>query len=972
MSLGFFFLLSGRERRTAGARVVAFTCATFRRTAVRVGTTGFPYSLRFTVLCLAGLLALTRPAGASTPAHGTTPSSSFTLGSSAGPSLASDTTGGDAPTASAEPPPLALDPNLAVTQYLHRSWQSGDGLPQNAIRTLTQTTDGYIWVGTQEGLARFDGSRFETYAKRVGAAPSDHLVARSVTPDENGGLWIGTAADGLYRLDGRSVRHFDAANGLMGASVSSVVISPDGEVLVGTFDGGLFTSTDGLASGRAMADAERSAELAFRVHDAQPNLPSTFITELIEDPAGETWIGTDQGLAVRRGDSTVVFGIDDGLPHPFITALHRDRRGRLWVGTRSGICRWAQGRCRPMDGEGAVPGDRMIFDITDDATGTLWIGTDGRGVIRYANGRFEDFASDEGLTNDRARSLLVDHEGSLWIGTEGGGLNQLRSGKFTVFDREEGLSENMVLSVYASSDQSLWVGTEGGGINRIRGREVTSFSSREGLPSETILSIQEPSRDALWVGTYGGGLSRLESGRFTRVGGDVLPSDNVFVLHPGRDNRLWIGTDAGLTLRSDAGYRTFTTDDGLTTNFVSSVLAGQSGNLWVGTYNGGLVRRAGDRFERVATGAGLDEAIVTALYEEAGGVLWVGTYDAGLWRIADGNAAHISRSQGLPGSGIYQILADDDRRLWMGSNQGIMSIPLDDLHAAANDSTETIDPTLYTTTDGLPGEVNGGFQPAGARGADGRLWFPTGQGVVAVDPDRVPVNTVPPPVHIASVEVDGSPHIETEPLSLDPGTEALRFEFSAPTFIAPSDTRFEYKLEGYNQSWRETSRRSVTYTNLDPGSYTLNVRATNADGVRSASLASMTVEQQPWAYQTWWFLVLISALGGRWSGADTGSVFVTCAVGSETWSKRWPGGPKTCDAKRIAPKRRLKPRRKPGRKSKPPSPASSRRPRLFVNRKPSRPGSSTTYPTSFGRRSPSRSVRWRMHYPGCTETSNRP
>ena len=734
----------------------------------------------------------------------------------------------------AQSAPTGLDPGKALTQHMHTVWNDDDGLPHSTVNAVAQTPDGYLWVGTDGGVVRFNGAAFDVYDRSNTEAFADGHTVRTLLVDENGQLWIGTTGAGLVQYaDGRFTEVGTPA-ALDRAQVSALHEDPDGTLWIGTFEDGLFQVQDGRA----------------RLVDRVPT--NTLITALHADPSGTLWVGTAEGLyRLDKDGPPRVVGPDDGLPGPFVVALGHGADGHLWVSTRDGLARLVDGAVQPP--RPAALASVSAFAFWTSESGSLWIGTDGRGLMRVRDGTAETLTSAHGLLNNRVVALFQDREGSLWFGTEGGGLNQLRDGAFTPFGTPEGVSSDMILSVYEDAEGSLWLGTEGGGVSRVRDGRVTTLTTDDGLSSNVVLSIHEGADGATWFGTYGGGVNRYEDGRLTAYTTQTgFLSDAVFALHRGPSGALWMGTDAGIARYADGAFRTFTEKDGLSSNLISTLHEDATGTLWIGTFPNGLDRFRDGAFVHLGPSDGLPESVVTDIHEDAVGTLWLGTRGGGLVRMQGDSITTYTSRDGLHSDNIYQVVEDEQGRLWMGSGKGIFRLSRKALGDYAAGRTEQLTPAVFGENDGLrTDEMNGGTQPAGWRRANGSLWFPTAQGAARIDPDRVRRNVVPPPIAVESVMVDGASIERGGTVELVPGTKQLTVHFAAPTFVAPDEVQYQYRLRGYDDAWSAwKTSRSATYTNLDPGSYTFEVRARNADGVTSRSAATQSFTQQPFFYET--------------------------------------------------------------------------------------------------------------------------
>jgi len=421
------------------------------------------------------------------------------------------------------------------------------------------------------------------------------------------------------------------------------------------------------------------------------------------------------------------------------------------------------------------------------------------------------------------------------------------------------LSDDLVLTVYEAADGAIWIGTQGGGLNRLRDGVVTSYTTRDGLSSDLVSSIHGDREGNLWIGTLGGGLNRLRDGSFTHyTSRDGLPSDAVFALYEGSDGSLWIGTDAGLSHLRDGHFTTYTTADGLSSDFVTTIHEDRQGDIWIGTYDAGLNRLRNGRFVHFTTDEGLASNLVLALHDDQEGTLWIGTYEGGLNRLKDDVFTTYTVKDGLFNDNVYRILEDGDGNLWMSCNKGIFQVSKAALNAFAEGRAERVRSIAYGKVDGLKSpEMNGGSQPAGWKGRDGKLWFPSVKGVVMIDPANIGRNTLAPPVVIEEILVDGAPVEPASLVDLAPGRDKIEFHYTGLSFIASETIHFRYFLEGYDREWQEAgTSRSATYTNLDPGPYTFHVIAQNSDGVWNETGVSESFYLQPYFYETFLFYAL--------------------------------------------------------------------------------------------------------------------
>lgn len=727
---------------------------------------------------------------------------------------------------------LGLDSNRELSQFRHEVWLTENGLPQNTVHSIAQTSDGYIWIGTEEGLARFDGIRFTVFNKQNTPQFKSNFV-RTLLADRHGALWIGTA-EGLLRLFQGRFTLFTTSDGLPSDTIQAVYEDRAGILWVATatglglFKGGTvttFTSKERLISGSIQA--------------------------LFEDREGALWICTPYGLGRLKDGKFANYTVRDGLGSNGVRSIQQDRDGRLWFGTLSGLSLYSGGRFTTFTTRDGLPSDRIIA-LCADREGSLWVGT-ANGLSRFRDNHFTNFAPGESLTTT-ALSLLEDREGNLWIGTESGGLNLLKDTKFTTYTMRNGLSSDYVKSVYEDNAGNIWIGTDGGGLNLLAGGTFKRYTTRDGLASNTVLALFGDPGGNLWVGTPDG-LSRFRDGSFkTYTSADGLANGFVRSINGDQNGNLWIGTRGGLTRFKNGNFKNYTEADGLANDFVSSILSDTKGSLWIGTL-GGLSRFSNDEFTNFTSKDGLLNDYVTSLYEDSEGTLWIGTGGGGLNRLKNGRVTAFTSRQGLVDDVIYRILEDGSNNLWLSCRQGIFHISKKDFDELANGKTSSITPIAYGTADGMmTRECSGGGDPGGWKGRDGKLWFATIKGVAVIDPQRIKINEQPPPVVIEEIRIDDQSIMANDNLKLGPGQTRFDIYYSAPSYVAPEKVRFKYRLEGFDKDWVDVGTRRVAYyTNLRPGSYRFQVIASNNDGVWNQTGASFTLYLKPYFYQTYWF-----------------------------------------------------------------------------------------------------------------------
>jgi signal transduction histidine kinase/ligand-binding sensor domain-containing protein len=732
-------------------------------------------------------------------------------------------------------PAAALDPERMITQYRHQVWNTAEGLPQSSVESLLQTRDGYLWLGTQEGLARFDGVHFTVF-DRGNTSGLRHNRVTALAEDQNGGLWVGTEG-GLTRLFAGASTSYTTLEGLPNDRVRALLVDEVGVLWVGT--------DEGLA---------RSVPGGFRVVEAVPRVR---IEALLASRELGLLAGTASGL-FRQHQGRFERASFPGLGDRAVDSLWEGADGTLWVGGRNGLLRVQGGVATPFSSDLA---GRTVLRLLGDRQGSLWVGTEGGGLMRIANdGRISSYTAKDGLSNDIAQSILEDREGNLWVGTQDGGLNRFSDSRFVSWTTREGLAANIVWPVYGDRAGDIWAGTSNGGLSRLReGRVVASYDMGDGLPSNAIQALVEDAEGTLWVGTRGGGLARMLDGRFS-VFDKPLPAASVSALSTGGDGSLWIGLRGGGVCRLKGGVlTTYGPAEGLPAGGIHALLVSHDGVLWVATNGGGLASLRNERFAVLTAKDGLSSDIVNSLREDQDGTLWVGTYGGGLNRLSEGRFHRYTTAQGLFDDAIFSILDDGRGNLWMSCNKGVFRVSRKELADLDRGLIPRLHPVSYGVEDGMRNrECNGANQPAGWRASDGRLYFPTIEGLVSVDPARLGGAGPPPPVVLEQVVADGALLPVDADLVLGPGAQDLEFHYTAPSFASPARVRFRYRLDGLDRDWVEAgNRRDAYYTRVPPGSYRFQVTASGEDGVWNPRSAAVALRLLPHFHQTRSFALLL-------------------------------------------------------------------------------------------------------------------
>jgi ligand-binding sensor domain-containing protein/two-component sensor histidine kinase len=816
-------------------------------------------------------------------------------------------------------PAVAAD---TAPPYNVRIWQTEDGLPQNSVYALIQTPDDYLWVGTHEGLARFDGVRF-TLPDDKAAPELRHAWITALCLGRDGTLWIGVDGFGVTRYKNGKYSRLSEADGLLSNQVRCLLEGRDGSIWIGS-EGGVtryrdgklssFTEKNGLAANsvrgicedregniriatiRGLSRLDREGNIS--THNLQGANALKFVTV---DRQGVLWLGSNEGLYSLDGDKQVIYGVNEGLPDRVLHSAYEDRAGQLWVGTHRGPARMANGKLSPLRKSPQLSSD-WIYTIFEDREGNVWLGAED-GLYRLNPARFTTYTTQQGLTHNNIMSVCEDRSGTIWIGTHGGGLNQMRGIDITPFGRGSGVTHDEILALDEARDGSFWVGMDhGGGINRFKDAPRNLFQRQPGMIDAAVRVIHEDQRGWLWVGTKLG-LNILKSNQFeafTPASG--LAGNDVTAICESADGSCWIGTDAGLShwqpLHSEKSPAA-----------PSPGLPSRSGPAEAGGEGRGEGERisspySSGTFLNFTTRNGLSANYINALYEDTNHTLWIGTRGGGLNRYQAGKFNAYTTKDGLFSDEVYEIIEDDFGYFWMSCRKGIFRVSKKELEAVAAEEKKGLTSTAFGRADGLASvQCNGVAKPAGWKGRDGRLWFPTIHGVVAVD-SKTSTNERLPPVVIEEVIADRkivpspkskvqsrkskvlspesrvqsqmdseeSGKFETaqgfgpgtlDSVTIPPGHGELEIQYTALSFAAPEKNRFKYMLENVDSGWVDAGvQRVAHYNNIGPGTYRFRVMACNNDGVWNEAGASLGLIFQPHYWQSWWFRpAIVVAIG---------------------------------------------------------------------------------------------------------------
>ncbi len=718
-------------------------------------------------------------------------------------------------------------------------------MPQNSVLSIAQTPDGYLWLGTEGGLARFNGVEFKTF-DRENTPPLHANEVDSLLLDHQGVLWIGTHGEGLtlYQNGVFTPSRLPLPSG----TVQTLYEDPSGDIWIG-FDGG------GMG---------RVHQGKLRVFTRKDGLADNSVFAFSSDGDSGLWIGTARGLSHWSHGVITASGPGDVLAGRDIRSLRLASDGTLWIGTNGqGLAHRDSTGTFLLTRKSGLSSD-SIFAIVEDRQGALWIGTTGGGVDRIYKGRVGTYGSKEGLSGDDVWALTFDREGSLWIGSAGGGLNRLREAPFVPLGEAEGLPSNVTLGIFEDHDRTIWVGSPDAGVTRVAGgRPIATYTEADGLASNRVFSITEDAQGDHWFGTAKG-VSRLHGNKFTTYSRESgLCAEVMRSAYADSSGRVWLGGRGGISMFDGTRFTNLTMADGLVDNDVLSIYEDKSDrSMWFGTANG-LSHWVNGQWRNYQTSDGLPADAVFALSGDADGTLWIGGNIGGLIRFKAGKFAAATTKNGLFDDEIFCILQDDAGNLWISSNRGVFCLRKSEFAEVAAGNLRHLDVRKFDERDGMRShECNGAFQPAGSRFRDGRLAFATMKGLAIVDPATTRIRRLAPSVLIERAIVDGKSYEGAESIRLAAGSDKIEFSFASTSFINSDRTRYFYRLEGFDNNWTDAgTRRSAFYTNVPPGGYRFRVYAISAEGVRSAADASLDVFISARFYQTPAFRALIIVAG---------------------------------------------------------------------------------------------------------------
>ncbi|WP_375561888.1 two-component regulator propeller domain-containing protein [Bernardetia sp. OM2101] len=796
-----------------------------------------------------------------------------------------------------------LSSSKKITQYSQNTWQKKDGLPQNSITSITQSDDGYLWIGTHNGLVKFDGREFRVFSaptdlkNNINSGIPDNFVS-VVESTENDGLWIGTNGEGLSNYNFKTFKTFNTQKDLIN---NMILCLEDWEesIWIGTPKG-----------------LSRYRRNVFRNYTKKDGLLNVKINTLLKDTKNgqnTLWIGTDEGLAKFDLDSGKITPISLPLPNLQILALESDAKNNLYIGTTSGLLYWdkEKNELKNFNDNIALNIDtnKLIRNATIntllvDKLGSLWIGTNSQGLVRYIPNleKFETLTTKEGLASNSITALFEDKEGSLWVGMNRGGLLRLNDSKFTPYSTLEGLSDNLTNCIFTysstnsyeknknQSQHQVWIGTQSDGISILNQDNTFShLTIKNGLPHNHVRSITATKNDSnqpiFWIGTYGGGIAKYNSESkqittFDAKNGLVGNFVRAIRVSQKKPKTLLIATTEGLSILDGsktgvAKFTNYTTSQGLASDNLTCVLETHDGQILIGTEDNGILlidkpysdsKENTSSFFSFTTQDGLADNLVLSLYQDPlDNMIYIGTKN-GISTYKNGKITTPKSTSHWSSDAIHSILKVSST-WWFTSNDGVWTVSNDSFRNWIAQKTDSLTITSYDENDGLRSSDCASLSyPAITKDVNGHIWIPTAQGFSSFNYTILHSLLPKPNVIVESVFDDNGNNWrfkETDKngrVVFPSEFNNLEIHFDALTFVSPQKVIYKYRLDGYDKEWRFTDKRTVFYGDLPPKKYIFQVKAANSDGIWNEEGTSFLFRIQPKLTQIIWFWIALVAL----------------------------------------------------------------------------------------------------------------
>jgi len=736
----------------------------------------------------------------------------------------------------------ALDPNRPPSQYIRQQWIAGSTFPGGAINAIAQTADGYLWIGTDKGLVRFDGFTFSRVSLRPVVSASDTPILQLLT-DPEGQLWIRPAGADFMRQNNGQFESVQYGAQVQRSQITAMSKDSNGRIVVSDIARGTFRFRGG--------EVEQLAEPA-----VLSGLASPPIISMAQDNDARLWFGTlGVGLFVfADGQATLV---DAGLPDRKINCLLLISKNELWVGTDTGLFRWDGKefhRINPSSGVGSV----QVLSLLRDRNSNIWAGTT-RGLLRI-NSNGVSFSAEDAIRGQGGiNALFEDREGNIWVGGSQG-LGRIRDSTFLTYSPAIDSRFERDGPVYADGHGRIWFAPAQGGLYALKNGSIQSIAT--GIPANDEVYSISGDGDELWVGRQHGGLTRLllhdeaaSSQTFTQANG--LAQNSVYTVYRSHDGSVWAGTlSGGVSKFKDQRFTNYTMSNGLASNTIFAILESRQGKMWFGT-SSGLSSFSDGQWKSYTTRDGLPAERVNCLFEDSSGTFWIGTSGGLAVSAADRFQVPVTWPQGLRDP-VLGLAEDNKGWLWIATSNHVLRVRRDKLAMATLGASDVRE---YGAADGLLSAEGINRSSSVIADSEGKIWFSLGRGVSVVDPSQMPDSSPPAIAHVTGVLADEVPVTVTSQVRVPPSPKRIVIAYTAVSLASPENIRFRYLLDGFDRNWSApVATREAVYTNLGPGSYRFRVMASNSSGLWNGAESTVAVDVQPAIWQTTWLRTVLVVL----------------------------------------------------------------------------------------------------------------
>ena len=748
-----------------------------------------------------------------------------------------------------------------LSEYVSRGYTKDEGLPSNTVTDIIQDDKGYIYIGTYEGLVRFDGVDFTVFNK--GLDPRYNFVsARSIFQAKDGAIWVGSNDEGIFRIvmdSAEEIKEFSKANGLPNNSIRDIAEDDSGNIWVATSGGVVYITKN------------------YEVVSPDPSFQSShsdlheICSSVYCDKTGRVWVTTakEKGLYYFKNNTFSQYTFSDvSLQSNIVTLVSEDNSGALWFGVSPHFAVRGEGSsAETFDLAIADKSGTTVTSIEQDKNGVIWFATDA-GISIYRKGSISQFSESSGLIDNSLNKILEDREGNIWIATDRAGAQKMNHGIFKMYPLLSSVN-----AIAEGKDGRVWFGCDKGLVCYKADKNGSLIPEYNAITafckSARIRDVSIASNGDILVSSY----ANLGQMRFSPDGelvgqwkkADGLTGEKVRVgIESARTHDIYIGTTSGLNIvKADSGeVKSFTTSNGLAHNYIMAIYEdATTGKIWLGTDGGGVVVMDGERFtEHYTTENGLAGNIVFKISKDADGAFWICT-GTGVSRLYNGKFDNFTKSSGMGTDSVFQMIEDRAKNAWFVSNAGVSSVKKQDMIDMVSGKSTHIVPKFYTRFDGLKtiGATSTALSMIDSRG---QLWFTLIDGFAVCDPNKLQLNSIKPSTNIEYITIDDTlVHPSKEPIVLPAGTKRIRIKYAGLSFVSSELMQFQYKLEGFDSAFCNwLGSRTASYTNLKPGKYRFHLIASNGDKVLSDDNAEILFIQQAYFYQHFWFWLIVAAV----------------------------------------------------------------------------------------------------------------